>query len=137
LYCRRLPRPMRNRFFYLRLLRASLVAGALYDLAFAGALVLEPELPARLLGVPLPGEPFYLWILAVLITMVAALYLFAAEDPRRYSAVVLVAALGRCAAAVAFGTAALGDPALVGLWTAAAIELAFGLAHGWLWGRVR
>ena len=128
---------MRNRFLYLRLLRASLVAGALHDLAFAGALVLEPELPARLLRVPLPGEPLYLWILAVSVTMVAALYLFAAEDPRRYSAVVLVAALGRCAAAVAFGAAAFGDPALDGLWVAAAIQLAFGLTHGWLWGRVR
>ena len=128
---------MRNRFFHLRLLRASLLVGALYGLTFAGALVMTPHLVASLLRVPLPGQPLYLWILAVLLAMVSALYLVAAEDPRRYSAVVLIAAVGRCAGAAALAIAALGDPTLDGLWPAAAIELAFGLAHAWLWSRVR
>lgn len=128
---------MKNRFFYLRLLRASLVLGALYDLVFAALMVLAPQLPARLLQLPLPGERFYLSILAVLLTMLALLYLVAAEDPRRYSAVVVVAALGRCAGAVAFGASAFGRPDLQGLWPLAAVDLGFGLVHAFLWKQQR
>ena len=128
---------MKNRFFYLRLLRVSLVLGALYDLGFAAAMVAAPQLPARLLSLPMPNERFFLWILAVLLSMLAALYLVAAEDPRRYSAVVVVAALGRCAGAAAFALAARGRPDLDGLWTLAAADLGFGLVHGWLWMRQR
>ncbi len=124
---------MPRRFLYLRLLRASLVLGALYDLAFAAMMVLAPQLPARLLSLPLPGERFYLWLLAVLLAMLAVLYLVAAEDPRRYSAVVGVAALGRCAGAAVFALAAQGRPELCGLWPLAGVDLAFGVAHGWLW----
>ena len=124
---------MKNRFFYLRLLRISLVVGALYDLGFAARRVLAPQLPARILQLPLPGERFYLSILAVLLTMLALLYLVAAEDPRRYSAVVVVAALGRCAGAVAFGASAFGRPDLGGLWPLAGVDLAFGLVHAFLW----
>ena len=124
---------MKNRFFYLHLLRTSLVLGALYDLGFAALMVLAPQVPSRLLSLPLPGERFYLSLLAVLLTMLALLYLVAAEDPRRYSAVVVVAAVGRCAGAVALGLGALGRPDLAGLWPLAAADLAFGVAHGLLW----
>jgi hypothetical protein len=122
-----------HRFAYLRLLRGSLLLGALYDLAFAAAMVLAPQVPARLLRLPLPDERFYLWVLAVLLAMLAALYLTAAQDPRRYSAVVVVAAVGRCAGAAAFAAAALDRPELDGLWVLAAADLAFGLAHAVLW----
>jgi hypothetical protein len=125
--------PVKNRFFYLRLLRASLVLGALYDLGFAAFMVLAPQVPARLLALPLPGERFYLSLLAVLLSMLAVLYLAAAEDPRRYTAVVLAAACGRCAGAAAFAFAAYGRPDLHGLWILAAADLAFGLVHGSLW----
>ena len=123
---------MKDRFFYLRLLRVSLVLGALYDLGFAAMMVLAPQVPARLFALPLP-ERFYLWLLAVLLSMLAVLYLVAAEDPRRYSAVVVVASLGRCAGAVALGLGALGGPDLGGLWPLAAADLAFGVVHGALW----
>lgn len=126
-----------NRFLAVRLLRASLVLGALYDLGFAASMVLAPQLPARLLSLPLPGERFYLSVLAVLLSMLALLYLVAAEDPRRYSAVVLVAALGRCAGAAAFALAAAGRPDLAGLWPLAGIDLGFGVVHGALWKRQR
>jgi len=124
---------VKNRFFYLRLLRASLVVGALYDLGFAALMVLAPQVPVRLLSLPLPGESFYLWLTAVLLSMLAVLYLAAAADPRRYSAVVVVASLGRCAGAAAFALAALRRPDLAGLWPLAAADLAFGLVHGALW----
>jgi hypothetical protein len=122
-----------RRFLFFRLLRASLVLGALYDLGFAALMLLAPQLPSRLLGLPLPGERFYLWILTVLLAMLAALYLVAADDPRRYSAVVLVAACGRCAGAAAFALAALHRPDLGGLWPLAAADLGLGLVHGSLW----
>jgi hypothetical protein len=122
-----------HRFAYLRLLRGSLLLGALYDLAFAAAMVLAPQVPARALRLPLPDERFYLWVLAVLLAMLAALYLTAAQDPRRYSAVVVVAAVGRCAGAAAFAAAALDRPELDGLWVLAAADLALGLAHAVLW----
>ena len=124
---------MRNRFFHLRLLRTSLIVGALYDLVFAAALVMLPQLVGKTLRVPLP-EPFYLWVIAVLLGMVAALYLAAADDPRRYSAVIVVAILGRLAGAAVL---ALAARRFDGLWPAAAGELLFGAAHGWLWSRIR
>src|SRR5262245_58431508 len=96
-------------------------------------MVLVPRLPAQLLSLPLPGETFYLSILAVLLCMLAVLYLVAAEDPRRYSAVVVVAALGRCAGAAAFALAAARRPDLWGLWPLAGIDFAFGVVHGGLW----
>lgn len=123
---------MKDRFFYLRLLRVSLVLGALYDLGFAALMVAAPQVPARVFSLPLP-EHFYLWLTAVLLSMLAVLYLVAAEDPRRYSAVVVVASVGRCAGAVALGVAALRRPELGGLWPLAAADLAFGVVHGLLW----
>jgi heme/copper-type cytochrome/quinol oxidase subunit 1 len=122
-----------HRFFYLRLLRGSLVLGAVYDLAFAAIMVLAPQVASRALRLPLPGERFYLWVMAVMLAMLAALYLKAAQDPRRYSAVVLVAAAGRCAGAAAFAAAALHRPELDGLWVLAAADLVFGVAHAVLW----
>ena len=120
---------MAGRFVYLRLLRTSLVLGAIYDLVFAALMVLAPQLPARLLRVPLPGQPFYLWVMAVLLGMVATLYLLAAQDPRRYSGVVTVAIVGRLLGAAAFAVAALGSAALAGLWYCAGADAAFGVAH--------
>ncbi|HEV8630895.1 MAG TPA: hypothetical protein VGV61_11300, partial [Thermoanaerobaculia bacterium] len=116
-----------------RLLRWSLVLGALYDLGFAAFMVLAPQVPTRALSLPLPGERFYLSLFAVLLSMLAVLYLVAAEDPRRYSAVVVVAAAGRCAGAAALALGAYGRPDLRGLWPLAAADLTFGLAHAIFW----
>jgi hypothetical protein len=125
-----------DRLVYLRLLRGSLLLGALYDLVYAAAMVFAPQVPSRLLHVPLPGEPFYLWVMAVLLAMLATLYVAAAQDPRRYTAVVLVAIVGRLAGAAAFVVAAL-RPGLGGLWVCAAGDAAFGVAHGVLVARQR
>lgn len=128
---------MTHRFVYLRLLRASLVAGALYDLAFAAAMVAAPHIPARMFGLPLPGEEFYLGILALFLTMLAALYLAAARDPRRYSAVIVVAIVGRFLGAAVFALAALAESHLAGLWPLAGADLAFSIAHAWFWWPTR
>ncbi|MCH9646914.1 MAG: hypothetical protein K0U98_01675 [Deltaproteobacteria bacterium] len=113
------------------------MAGALYDLIFAGVMVVAPQMPAKLLNLPMPGETFYLWLMAIFLVMLASLYLAAAINPRRYSAIIAVAIVGRIAGAVAFAVAARGRPELSGLYLLATADLAFGLAHLALWLPVR
>jgi len=130
------PSRFARRFRLLTLLRASLILGALYDLFFAALMTLAPELPARWFALPLPPLPegrFYLWLLAILLAMLAVLYLAAAHDPRRYSAVLGVAIVGRTLGAVALG-AAFRSTGLTGLLPLAFADLGFASVHalcGW------
>lgn len=126
-----------RRFRLLALLRASLVAGALYDFGFAVLMVAAPQVPARLFGLPLPRGAFYLWILATLLLMLAGLYLAAAYDPRRYSAIIGVAIAGRLLGAIAFAIAALRGPDLGGLVPLAVADLAFSAVHAASWWPIR
>lgn len=125
-------RPFANRFRYLKLLRASLFLGAAYDLVFAALMVAAPRLLAEGFGLPLPPR-FYLWLLAVLLVMLAALYIEAGRDPRRYSAIIRVAIGGRLLGAVVLGLAAFLTPDHAGLWAAAAGDAVIGLAHLACW----
>jgi hypothetical protein len=132
--------PYARRFRLLELLRGSLVAGALYDLGFAVLMVVAPGVPARVFDLPLPPLPrgaFYLWILAALLTMLAVLYLAAAYDPRRYSAIIAVAIGGRALGALVFAIAALRGPDLGGLVPLAATDLAFSVVHAASWWPIR
>ncbi len=126
-----------RRFLWLRLLRLSLVVGALYDVAFAAMMVLAPQVPGRWLELPLPGERFYLWIMAVFLLMLATLYLLAVRDPRRYSGVIAVAIVGRTAGALAFALAAWLQPELWGLWPLAVADFLFAVAHATCWWPLR
>ena len=128
-----------RRFRFLTLLRGSLVLGAIYDLAFAVLMVAAPGVPARMLDLPLPppAARFYLWVMAVLLAMVACLYLLAARDTRRYSGIVAVAIGGRIAGGLAMAFAAVRGPDLDGLYPLAAADLGFGLVHALFWVPVR
>jgi hypothetical protein len=129
-----------RRFHLLSLLKGSLVAGAVYDLGFALLMVAAPRVPAGMFHLPLPPLPegaFYLWILATLLAMLAGLYLAAAHDPRRYSAIIAVAIAGRLVGALAFAIAALRGPDLGGLWPLAAADFAFGACHAAAWLPIR
>lgn len=126
-----------QRFRLLALLRLSLYAGAAYDLAFAGLMTVAPQWAARRMGLPLPGERFFLWLIAVLLVMLAALYVKAAQDPRRYSAVIAVAIGGRLAGAAAFALSAVGQPDLAALYPLAAADAVFGLCHAAFWLPIR
>jgi hypothetical protein len=125
-----------RRFRFLQLLRASLVAGALYDLGFALLMIAVPGRLGEWLDLPLPPF-FYLWLIALLLAMLAAVYLLAARDPRRYSGNLRVAIGGRLAGAAVLALAAAREPALGGLWVAAAADAAFGAAHLALWWPLR
>jgi hypothetical protein len=129
-----------RRFRFLILLRASLVLGALWDAVFALLLAGFPEASARTFGLPLPPLPeaaFYLWVLAVLLLMLAALYVIAARDPRRYSGILAVAIGGRVLGGVVLLFAALRSPGLPGLYPMAAADLGFGIAHAAFWLPIR
>lgn len=121
----------------LRLLRISLVAGALYDLVFAATMVVAPELPERLLDLPQPGEPFYLWLIATFLTMLAGFYLFAAFDPISYWGNIVLAIVGRTCGALVLGLAAWSDPALAGLVPLAVADLLFAVLHAVFWWPIR
>lgn len=130
-----------HRFRLLGLLRASLAAGAVVDLAVALALVVAPVALQRGLGispltVPAEGPPIVVLLpllCALLLAMVAALYALAAHDPRRYSGIVLVAILGRLAGAALLAALASSRPGLAGLWPIAAMEGTLGLVHATTW----
>ena len=98
------------------------------------------RVPARIFDLPLPPLPrgaFYLWILATLLSMLAMLYLAAAYDPRRYSAIIAVAIGGRTLGALALAAAALAGQDLRGLFPLAAADLAFGAVHAIAWLPIR
>lgn len=129
----KITRRFARRFRLLALLRASLAAGGLYNLGLAAALAADPGLPERTLGLapPTGGAPDR--FLPLLLAMLAALYLMAARDPRRYSGIILVAIGGRFAGAALFGAWAAGRPELAGPWMLAAAEGGFGLVHAVTW----
>lgn len=129
----KITRRFARRFRLLALLRTSLAAGGLYNLGLAAALAADPGLPGRTLGLAAPDGGAVDRFLPLLLAMLAALYLMAARDPRRYSGIILVAIGGRIAGAALFGAWAAGRPELTGPWMLAAAEGAFGLVHAVTW----
>jgi hypothetical protein len=126
-----------RRFQFLTLLRLSLVLGALWDVAFALLLGFAPEASARVFELPLPPLPegaFYLWVLGVLLLMLAALYVTAARDPRRYSGILAVAIGGRILGGLVLF---LGARRVPGLYPMAAADLVFGVSHAAFWLPIR
>lgn len=121
----------------MRLLKVSLVAGAAYDVVFAVLMVAAPELPARLLELPMPGEAFYLWIMATFLLMIAGFYGYAAYDPRSYGGNIRIAIVGRTLGAIVFCACALGRDDLWGLYPLAAADLAFAIVHWIFWRGMR
>jgi hypothetical protein len=115
----------------LRFLAGTLVAGGLYDLVFAALFLIAPGLVGRTFDLPLPGPPFYLPLLAILLAIVGAMNLVAARDPGGATgrALVAVAIAGRLAGALALGTVAARHPELAGLWPTAVGDFAFAALH--------
>ncbi len=107
----------------------SLRAGAAYDALFAFLFVFFPGWIGSTFRLPLPGERFYLWLIAVFLLSLAGLYCLIARAPARYRDFVRLAIAIRLLGAVVIAAAALGRPDLASLYLIAAGDLAFGLTH--------
>ena len=121
---------------YLRLLRFSLVAGALFDLVTGALLTGSPQLAERLLGLPRPAEPVYFWLLAALLGTLALFYLLAAYDPVSYRGNVAVAILGRAGAGLVLALAGWKS-GFHSLWWPASMDLLFAAVHAIFWWPIR
>ena len=129
--------PLPKTSLYLAILRGSLAVGGLYDLVLGGLLLVAPDFAARLLSMPLPGEDFYLWLLAILVLMAAGVYLLAAYDPMAYAGNVLLSIAARAAAGAALVYVATGRGDLEGLYLLGAVDLAFAAVHAASWWPTR
>ena len=112
-----------------RALAASLLLGAIYDFVFAALMLAAPGVLERGFALPLPGEAFYLRLLAVLLVIVGFTYVVAARDPQAHRPLVALAILGRFAGFLVLALSAVGEPRLAGLWGAALGDLAFAFVH--------
>lgn len=106
----------------------SMAAGALYDAAFAAAILFATEPAGRLLGLALPDDRVYLHLNGIFLVLLAGLYGLAAAWPQRYSGVVAVAAAGRFLGFLFLGGMWLGgrETAFAGL---ALGDLGFAVLH--------
>ena len=107
----------------------SLRAGAAYDAVFALLFVAFPGWISTTFRLPLPGERFYLWLIAVFLLSLAGFYFLVARDPGHHFEFVRLAIAIRLLGAAVIAAAAAGRPDLTGLYAIAAGDLAFGLAH--------
>lgn len=123
--------------FWLRWLKRSLRLGAIYDLVFAGMMVFAPHMATQFLDLRPPEEPYYLWLIAVFLFMLAGIYFLAAYDPEAYRGNVDIAVVGRTLGFVAMAAGAWGRPEMWGLWVLAFGDLFFAAAHFVCWIPVR
>lgn len=121
---------------YFRTLQGSLLVGAAYDALLGLAMLFTPQLLTGILGVPRPGEDFYLWLLGWLLLMLAGFYTLGAYDPMAYRGNIGVAIVGRAVAAAILAYAAWrhGFP---GLYLPAVVDLLFAIVHTVAWRGMR
>lgn len=119
------------------LLRLSLLLGAGINLVLGALFMLAPELLAGWLGLELPGDPLYLWLLAICIALLGAFYGLPAYDFVAYSGNILVAIVGRFTAGGVLLAVALGRPDSGFLAAVGVLEIGLGLAHAGLWLPIR
>ena len=129
----KLSRRFARRFRLLELLRGLLLLGAALEAAVAFAVVAFPRRAGEALGLALPSGSAALWLLAALLVTLSALYLLAAQDPRRYSGVIVVLVAGRLLGSGALGAGALARAEPGQLWLFAAVDLAFAVALAGCW----
>jgi hypothetical protein len=79
-----------------------LAIGAIYDFAFAVAILGFTRSAASVLGLRIPGDPVYLYLNGVFLLLLAALYGAAARSPERYLAVAPISAGGRALGCLLF-----------------------------------
>ncbi len=112
----------------------ALALGAGYDLVFAVAILGFTRPAASILGLPVPGDPVYLYLNGVFLVLLAGVYAAAAREPERYRAVAPLSAGGRAIGFLLFLWAwAGGRPSMflaLGL-----VDLGLGVATTVAWRR--
>ena len=81
--------------FEFRILRMTMLVGAIYDLVFGVPILLFPARLAPLINLAMPKEEIYLRLCGVFLIMVAFFYYLAFRDLERYLGNVAVAIVGR------------------------------------------
>jgi hypothetical protein len=111
-----------------------LALGAAYDLLFAVAILGFTRGTASMLGLPVPGDPVYLYLNGVFLVFLAGVYAVVARQPARYTALVPVFAGGRALGFLLFLWAWAGGRPSIFLALGLA-DLAFAVAYFGLWRR--
>lgn len=110
--------------------------GAVYDLAFALAMLTAQQTAARILGIEPPRDPFYLRFAGLLLLLLGAAYLLAAADPVGKQGLVALAACGRLAGFCFFWVARWSGRERAFL-VLGLVDLGFAVLHAWLLLRAR
>jgi hypothetical protein len=110
-------------------LRASLVAGALYDVAAALAIFFALPLLSRFLGIPIPPDPLYVRFVGILLLGLALFYAVAAGGARPDRHLAAAAATFRILGGLAVGLQVPLAGAPAGFLSFAAADVAFGAWH--------
>jgi hypothetical protein len=92
---------------FLKIVRVTMLMGAVYDLAFALPILVAPERLAALLGLPMPEQEIYLRFSSVFLAGLAVFYLMPVLHPGRYLGNVVAAWVVRTLGAVFLATAVL------------------------------
>jgi hypothetical protein len=100
-----------------------------YDALFALLLVAFPAEISATFRLPLPGERFYLWLIALFLASLGAFYILVARNPVARRDFLGLAIAIRLLGAVVIAGAAWGRPDLGGLWLIAGGDLLFGGVH--------
>ncbi|MBI3447990.1 MAG: hypothetical protein HY049_03595 [Acidobacteria bacterium] len=111
------------------IVRATMLAGALYDLFFAICILAAPAALAGALGLEMPQQQIYLRFLGVFLAGVPAFYLMPVLHPGRYLGNVVAAALLRALGGVFLVVAVLGYGEPKAFLVLAAADLAFAAVH--------
>jgi hypothetical protein len=110
----------------------ALALGSVYDLVFGVAILGFTRPAASILGLPVPGDPVYLYLNGVLLVLLAGVYAAAAREPERYRAVAPLSAGGRTIGFLLFAWAwAGGRPAAFLVLGLADLGVAVGTLVAW------
>jgi O-antigen/teichoic acid export membrane protein len=90
--------------FEFRILRVTMLAGAIYDFIFGVPILVFPAVLAPIINIEMPKEEIYLRLCGVFLIMVAFFYYLAFRDLERYLGNVAVAIIGRGIGACFFFT---------------------------------
>ena len=110
-------------------LRWALLGGALFDLAFGAAVLINWKWVLELMGLPFPDRETYLYLAAMMTLGAALMWLMAGLAPWRYHANITIAALTRFANGVLLSCLIERGRLPVPIYALVAAELVLAVLH--------